>query len=49
MTYLLTYLSNDEQHTLEWVAPAAWTPAAVRQAFADRFPAAQLLTLEPSA
>jgi hypothetical protein len=50
MTYLITYLTSDhEQHILEWVAPAAWSPAAVSQAFAERHPGAQLLSLEPSA
>lgn len=50
MTYLLTYLSADnESHTLEWVAPEAWSPAAIAQAFADRFPSSQLLSLEPAA
>lgn len=46
MTYLITYLSSNEQHILEWVVPAGWSDAAIHQAFSERFPAAQLLTME---
>ena len=47
MTYLLTYVSNDEPHTLEWVVPTGWNTAAIAQAFAEQYPAATLLGMEP--
>jgi hypothetical protein len=50
VTYLITYLSSsNEPHTIEWIAPEAWSPAAIAQAFQQQFPAAQLLSLEPAA
>ena len=49
MTYFITYLSSsNEPHTIEWIAPEAWSPAAVSQAFAERHPGAQLLSMEPA-
>lgn len=47
MIFLLTYLSNNEPHVLEWVVPTGWNTAAIAKAFAERFPAATLLGMEP--
>jgi hypothetical protein len=47
MIYLLTYISNNEKHTLEWITPKGWTPVAVAKCFAERFPSATLLDMAP--
>ena len=47
MIYLLTYISNNEKHTLEWITPKGWTPVAVAECFAQRFPNAKLLGMAP--
>ena len=47
MIYLITYISNNEKHTLEWITPKGWTPVAVAERFAQRFPNAKLLDMQP--
>lgn len=47
MIYLIHYKQNNEQRTLEWVTPEGWGPAAIGQAFAEQFPAAEIIRLEP--
>jgi hypothetical protein len=48
MIYLITYLSNNEPRSLEWVVPESWNTTAIAQAFGERYPNAQLLGLEPA-
>ena len=45
MIYLITYHSGNEQRTLEWVTPKAWTPLAIAECFQLRFPEARLLEM----
>jgi len=47
MIYVITYHKNDESQTLEWIVPTGWNTAAIAQAFAERYPAATLLGMEP--
>ena len=47
MIYFISYEKDNEPHTIEWVVPEGWSPATIAQAFAQQFPAAQLLGLEP--
>ena len=45
MIYLLTYLSDNEQRTLEWVTPKGWTTVEIAKHFEKRFPDAKLLSM----
>jgi len=47
MIFLITYQSNNELHSIEWVAPTGWDTDTVRQTFEQRFPAAEIIRLEP--
>lgn len=47
MIYLITYQSNNEQSTIEWVVPKGWSPAAISQAFEQQYPSSKVLDLEP--
>ena len=48
MTYHITYLCqlNNEQRTLEWVAPEGWSPATIREHFTQRFPGTETVCIE---
>lgn len=47
MAYLIAYIKNNEHHTLEWIAPTGWSATAVRRAFYEQFPQAQIISLKP--
>lgn len=47
MVYLITYQSNDEHHTVKWIAPESWSTATVSQQFCRQFPAAQIISIKP--
>jgi hypothetical protein len=46
MLYEITYRKNNETITLEWIAPENWSTTAIRRAFYDQFPQAQIISLE---
>jgi hypothetical protein len=46
MAYEITYLKDNAHHTLEWIAPENWTTTAIRRAFYEQFPQAQIISLE---
>jgi hypothetical protein len=47
MAYEITYFDkNDEPQTLEWIAPASWSPESIRRAFYEQFPQAEIISLE---
>jgi putative exporter of polyketide antibiotics len=47
MIYLITYISDNEKRTLEWVTPKGWSPVEIAKCFAERFPDAKLLGMAP--
>jgi hypothetical protein len=47
MAYLITYLKHNEHHRLEWIVPTGWSTTAVRRAFYEQFPQAEILSLQP--
>ena len=47
MTYAIRYLIDDHEHHIEWVAPSGWSQQTIRECFEQRFPAAQIITIEP--
>ena len=49
MIYLITFISNNEQGTMEWVVPSGWSTAAIAQAFQQQYPSSTVLNLEPRA
>ena len=46
MAYEITYRKNDELQTLEWIAPASWSPESIRRAFYAQFPQAEIISIE---
>lgn len=48
MTYLITYLRNDDVHCHEWIAPSNWSTAAVRRSFAQQFSGARIISITRS-
>lgn len=49
MTFLITYVCqlNDEQRTLEWVAPAGWGLSTIGRNFEQQFPNTEIVRIEP--
>jgi hypothetical protein len=48
MVYSITYRSKDnETIELEWIVPTGWGARAIREAFKQQFPQAQLISIEP--
>jgi hypothetical protein len=47
MDYLISYLKNNAQHTLEWITPENWSATAIRRAFYEQFPQAEIISIEP--
>ena len=47
MIYLITYLSDNETRTLEWITPTNWSPVEISECFNHRFPEAELIKMEP--
>lgn len=47
MTYLISYLWNNEQRTTEWIVPEGWSTATITAIFEERYPPAQAINLEP--
>jgi hypothetical protein len=46
MAYLISYCKDNATHQLEWIAPENWTTTAIRRAFYEQFPQAQIIGLE---
>ena len=46
MAYEITYRKNDETITLEWIAPASWSPESIRRAFYEQFRGATVISIE---
>ena len=46
MAYEITYRKNNETHTLEWIAPEKWSATAIRRAFYEQFPQAEIISIE---
>ena len=49
MIFLITYLCklNDEQRTLEWLAPEGWGLSTIGQHFEQQFPGTEIVFIEP--
>ena len=46
MAYEITYIKDNAHHTLEWIAPASWSPESIRRAFYAQFAQAEIISLE---
>jgi hypothetical protein len=46
MPYEITYRKNDETITLEWITPENWSATAIRRAFYEQFPQAEIISIE---
>jgi hypothetical protein len=46
MAYLISYLKNNATHQLEWIAPENWSATAIRRAFYEQFPQAEIISIE---
>jgi hypothetical protein len=48
MAYEITYRKNDETitWTLEWITPENWSATAIRRAFYEQFPQAEIISIE---
>ena len=47
MAYAITYRKNNETINLEWIVPTGWGARAIREAFKQQYPQAQLISIEP--
>jgi hypothetical protein len=45
MAYYITYIKDNEQHDLEWIAGNGWSVASIRQCFEQRFSGAEIISI----
>ena len=45
MHYLITYRKGNETIELEWIVPAGWGEAAIREAFRRQYPEAEIVSI----
>ena len=46
MACIITYWKNNETITLEWITPENWSATAIRRAFYEQFPQAEIISIE---
>ena len=46
MAYAITYRKNNETINLEWIVPTGWGARAIREAFKQQYPQAEIISLE---
>jgi hypothetical protein len=46
MAYAITYRKNNETINLEWIVPTGWGARAIREAFKQQYPDAEIIRLE---
>ena len=46
MAYAITYRKNNETINLEWIVPTGWGARAIREAFKQQYPQAEIIRIE---